>query len=139
MADKLLVDTSVLIAVYNRQQFLDILLERNDSKSLLFSVVTVNELIRGAHHPLSKEIAEDFLRQVHGRLITPSEGQWLECARISESILGGGRRSKEGVLLLQNDILIALGARDAAATLATCDRKDFGLLKGYIRLPIEYW
>lgn len=105
---------------------------------VLFSVVTINELIRGAHDDTSRNTMNDFIKAGREALLTPSEGQWIECARISESILRGKKRTKEGVLLLQNDILIALTARGAEATLVTCDL-DFKILKDWIKVPVDFW
>ncbi|MBI2982158.1 MAG: PIN domain-containing protein [Deltaproteobacteria bacterium] len=139
MAKRVLIDTSILIPLYNERRFEGRYQELNLGSEILFSVVTTNELIRGAHDDLSCRLVREFLEVEQPCFVTPSEDQWLQCARISEVILQDKKRSKEGVLLLQNDILIALGARDIGATLVTCDKKDFNLLKPYIRVPIEFW
>lgn len=139
MDEKAVVDTNILIALYNESRFESDFRELNLRCRILFSVVTVNELIRGALDKTSQGIVESLLEIKRGEFLTPSERQWLECARISEKILQDKRRSKEGILLLQNDLLIALSARDSDALLVTCDKKDFTLLKNYVKVPVEFW
>ena len=101
--------------------------------------MTLNEFIRGAHDKISQEIAKSFFILVQGKIVTPSESQWMECAQISERLLKRKQRSKLEVLLLQNDILIALGARDAPGRLITADKKDFKIIAGLVDVEIEYW
>jgi len=139
MAERVLVDTSILIGLLNEKKWEDDFLALNQRARILLSVVTANKLLRGAHDPLSRKIVDGLLDIFGDRFVTPSESHWMECARISEKLLRESRRSKENVLLLQNDLLIALGARDAGATLVTNDKRDFGLLKPYVKVPIEFW
>lgn len=139
MASRALVDTSILISLYNKGSFTDRFLDLNRRFDIIFSVVAINEFIRGSHDPVSKNIVKDFLDIVEGGLVVPTLDHWIECGRISEALLKGRRRSKESVLLLQNDILIGLCARERDATLMTCDRKDFEILKDLIRIPVEFW
>jgi predicted nucleic acid-binding protein len=139
MADQVLLDTSIIIPLLNEKKFQDSILDLNRESRVLISIVTANELIRGAHDSNSRSILDRFFEILRDGFLVPSELQWLECARISEKLLRESRRSKENVLLLQNDLLIALGARDAGATLVTNDKKDFGFLKPFVKVPIEFW
>lgn len=139
MAEKALVDTNIWIDLFNRKRFQDRFLNLNRQSRVLVSVVTVNELLRGCHEATSLSIVEDFLKIVGDQLITPTEPEWLECARISERLLKGKKKTKQDVLLLQNDALIALAARNAGATLVTSDLKDFKLLKDFVRVSVDFW
>lgn len=139
MDRRVVVDTDVLIAFYNQEDFAESFFELNRSADVYFSTVTINEFIRGAHDPQSKNLVEGFLAIVRENLLTPAEGHWIECGTISEQLLQGKKRSKQDVLLLQNDILIALGARDHEATLVTCNKKDFSILQKIIPIQIEFW
>ncbi len=139
MGDRVLVDTSVLIPLFNEGKFQDRILELNANFQLFVSIVTANELLRGAHDAVSKNIVEEFLEILQGRLVTPAEKHWIECATLSERLLKEKRRSKQNILLMQNDLLIAIGARETGARLVTSDRKDFALIQPYVRGPIEFW
>lgn len=139
MADGVLLDTSVLIPLYNQGRFRDKVFELSSVRRLFFSVVAINEFVRGAHDPVSKNIVASFLDIAKQSLTTPTEEQWIECGHVSERILKRQTKSKERIMLLQNDILIALGARDMDATLITSDRKDFEVLQEFMRVDIDFW
>lgn len=139
MDKRVLVDTSVLISFYNKGLFDEQLRGLNQSCELFFSAVTINEFIRGAHNKDSKDIVQSFMEIVSDQIVTPTEAQWIECGSVSEQILKGKKRSKEGVLLLQNDILIGLNARDAKAQLVTSDHADFKILKDFIKMSVDFW
>ena len=139
MADRVLLDTSIIIPLLNEEQFREPILDLNRKSRILISIVTANELIRGAHDSNSRSILDRFFEILRGGFLVPTELQWLECASIAEQILRNRKRSRQGVLLLQNDLLIGLGARDANATLVTSDQKDFSLLQPYLKVPIEFW
>ena len=139
MGEKHLVDTSILIPFYNRGFFEEKILEISGRGEVLFSAVSINEFVRGAHDRVSKRIVREFLDIASSGTVTPTAEQWIECGLLSEKILKGKRRSKEGVLLLQNDILIALGARDADAVLVTADVHDFSLIREFMNVSIDFW
>lgn len=134
----LLIDTNVWLGFYNRgehQEKLSGLFLEND---VFISVVTLNEIRRGAHDTFSKKMYDELHEMFSYYIITPSELDWIECGNISERILKNKRRQKNDILLLQNDILIALCAKKQKAKLITTD-KHFSLLKPYLHIPIEYW
>lgn len=139
MSKPAIVDTNILIGFYNRGLFEEEFLHLNRRFSVHFSTVTLNEFIRGAHDPVSRDIVESFLGICRDQMITPTKEQWIECGKISQRILQKKKRSKEGVLLLQNDILIALGAKDLGALLVTCDKNDFRFLTEFFSFSVEYW
>ncbi len=138
MNKNVVVDTNILIAFYNQGKYEDDLLSLNRNKNLHISAITLNEFIRGAHDPVSKQIVSSFLELIQGKVITPTEKDWIDCAKISEQLLVSKKRSKENILLLQNDILIALGTKANFSTLITTD-KDFELIRRFISIPIEWW
>lgn len=139
MSKSALIDTGILIGLYNRGRFKDDYLRLLESRRIFFSSVTINEFIRGAHDAASKNLVNDFLEIVGNDLVTPTAEQWLECGRISETILKRKKRPKEAVVLLQNDILIALSARDMKAVLVTADKKDFAFIETVLPVAVEYW
>lgn len=134
-----LVDTSILIPFYNQGSYKELLFKLQSAHQLFFSAVTINEFGRGAHDPVSKNIVSDLLAIMGSHIVVPSLNHWIECGEISEKILKKEKKSKEKILLLQNDILIGLGARDIAAKLITADKKDFSLLEKHLKVPIDFW
>ena len=64
MADIKLVDTNIYISFYNRGFFGKELLELHQRSLVMVSAVTLNEFVRGAHDPTSKQIASEFLEFV---------------------------------------------------------------------------
>lgn len=139
MTERTVIDTNILIAMYNEGKFREKFLQLNQISKVLVSVVTVNELLRGCHDKQSLGIVDEFLGIFESQFLVPSQESWIECARISERILRSRKRTKGSVLLLQNDILIALNARDAKAVLITADKKDFGLLRDFMEVQIVFW
>lgn len=139
MSKKYLVDTNILIAFYNSGKHADNLFALNKTSQLFFSAVSINEFVRGAHDAVSKSIIADFLNIAKNNLITPSLSNWLDCGRISETLLKKERRSKINIVLLQNDILIALTAKEYQQTLITADTKDFKLISQFVDFKAEYW
>lgn len=139
MGQGALVDTSILIPLYNEGRYEEDFLELNRTTLVLFSTVSINEFLRGAHDKTSRQIVDSFLEIVRDQLITPTEEHWVECGYTAERLLKGKRRSKEAVVLLQNDILISLASRDSGAMLMTNDKKDFQLIEKYIKVSVDYW
>lgn len=134
-----LVDTNILIGLYSRKKYFSSYLNLVEKSEVLFSSVSLNEFIRGAHDKNSKDLVESFLTLVKDRLLTPTLAHWLECGRVSETLLRGKKIGKPQVVLLQNYILMALLARDAKARLITADHKDFDLIAPYVEFNLEYW
>lgn len=139
MNDRFCLDTNILIDFYNKGSHEDRLIRLNFESQLFVSTVVLCEFVRGAHDKTSREIVEGFLKIIQGRILTPTESQWIECARVLEKILAEKKRSRQDILLLQNDLLIAIAARDGHATLITSDKKDFHLINDFVGTNIEYW
>lgn len=139
MADSYLIDTSILISLYNHGRHQEKIEIISQKYSVYFCSVTANELLRGAHDARSMMIVDDFLTIANTRLVTPSQEIWVECGRISEKLLKNKKRNRQDIVLLQNDILIGLCARSIGAVLVTEDKRDFEVLKHPIKLAVEYW
>ncbi len=139
MDEPVVFDTSVLISLINEKKFESQFLEWIEKSSVFVSIVTANELLRGCHDGVSRRIVREFLKVLDDRVVTPTRDHWMECAEISEQLLREQKRTKLNVLLMQNDLLIALAARQLGARLVTSDRKDFMILKGYVKVSIDFW
>jgi predicted nucleic acid-binding protein len=101
------------------------------------SAVVLHELRRAAHAPAELRFVQELARKV--RVLTPTEGHWLESGEILSRLRATkgyeGRKLRD----LAFDTLIALSARDAGATLITCNRKDFSAIGEYVRLRLLIW
>lgn len=140
MENKISLDTSILIGLFNKREFFENILSiLNQNTEMFVSAVVLNELIRGCHDTYSMEVLQGMLQLFSSNIITPTQKHWIECARISEQLLKQKKRNKQDILLLQNDILIALCARDFKTTLITSDKKDFSFLSKHFHFDVEYW
>ncbi|MBF0492995.1 MAG: type II toxin-antitoxin system VapC family toxin [Deltaproteobacteria bacterium] len=140
MSDKVLLDTSILIEVTKRGNFISSIETFLNPKIKIYtSAVSLNEYLRGCHDKESLDIAMGLISLFGGKTIVPTYSNWIECAHISELLLKIKKRNKQDILLLQNDILIALGSRDTQATLITADKTDFSLIQNYLKFDVEYW
>jgi predicted nucleic acid-binding protein len=101
------------------------------------SAVVLHELRRGARAPLELRFVRDLARKV--RVLTPTEGQWLESAEVLSRI--GARRGYDANNLreLAFDTLIALATRDCGATLITCNREDFTEIGTQVTFKVIFW
>ena len=73
------------------------------------------------------------------RILTPTEGHWLESADVLSRI---GARKGYGPGKLRDlafDALIALSARESGATLITCNRGDFAEIGKCIAFKMLFW
>lgn len=134
-----LADTNFLISLYNEGMFLEEYAEIVKGHIMRYSAVVLNEFLRGAHDKTSRKIAAELLILAGGRILTPSERHWAACGRISQLFLKGGKKTREEVNLLQNDILIALSVREIGGTLLTRDRGDFSAIQKYVKFDCVYF
>jgi predicted nucleic acid-binding protein len=73
------------------------------------------------------------------RIVTPTEGHWLESAEVLSRI---GAKKGYGPNKLRDlafDTLIALSARDSGATLITCNREDFAEIGKHVAFKVIFW
>ena len=101
------------------------------------SSVGLHELRRGARTAPEIRFVKELARKT--RILTPSESHWLESADILARL-----RTKRGydpgrVRALAFDALIALSARDAGATLITCNHADFAEIREYLSFRVVFW
>ncbi|HSB73926.1 MAG TPA: PIN domain-containing protein [Candidatus Methylomirabilis sp.] len=101
------------------------------------SAVVLHELRRGARTPLELRFVGELARKV--RTFTPTESHWLESAAVLSRM-----RQTRGYIAgklrdLAFDTLIALSARDAGATLVSCNREDFVEIGKHVAFRAVYW
>jgi predicted nucleic acid-binding protein len=130
-----LLDTSVYIENFRTGRFTLALLR--SPWIVRCSAVVLHELRRGARTPLELRFVAELARKV--RILTPTEGHWLESAEILSRI--GTRKGYDAGKLrdLAFDTLIALSAKDSGARLITCNREDFAEIAKYLAFKVIFW
>ena len=134
-ANLALLDTSVYIENFRTGRFTLALLR--SAWIVRCSAVVLHELRRGARTGAELRFVAELARKV--RIITPTERHWLESAEILSRIRGRKGYDTNKLRELAFDVLIALSARDAGATLVTCNREDFVEIGKYTRFRAVYW
>jgi predicted nucleic acid-binding protein len=134
-ANLVVLDTSVYIENFRTGRFQFTLLRA--PWIVRCSAVVLHELRRGARTPLELRFVEELARKV--RILTPTERHWLESGEVLARL--GARRRLDPAKLrdLAFDTLIALSARDAGATLVTCNRDDFTAIGKHVTLKMILW
>jgi predicted nucleic acid-binding protein len=134
-ANLALLDTSVYIENFRTGRFTLPLLR--SAWIVRCSAVVLHELRRGARTPLELRFVAELARKV--RVLTPTERHWLESAEILSRIRKRKGYDVKKLRDLAFDSLIALSARDAGATLITCNREDFAEIGKYLAFKIIFW
>ena len=101
------------------------------------SSVVLSELWRGARSGPDRE----FLRKMAKShpILTPTENNWLESGQILARIGQDQGFIAAKLRDLHFDVLIALTARSYGATVITCNRPDFELIRSYKSFQLELW
>lgn len=101
------------------------------------SSVVLAELWRGATLAAERKFVREL--QASRPVLTPTEKNWLESGQILAAI--GADKGFEPAKLrnLHFDVLIALTTRSHGATLISCNRADFELIREYRRFKLEVW
>jgi len=134
-ANLALLDTSVYIENFRTGRFTLPLLR--SAWIVRCSAVVLHELRRGARTPLELRFVAELARKV--RVLTPAERHWLESAEILSRIRKRKGYDAKKLRDLAFDSLIALSARDAGATLITCNREDFAEIAKYLAYKVIFW
>lgn len=134
-ANLALLDTSVYIENFRTGRFTLPLLR--SAWIVRCSAVVLHELRRGARTPLELRFVAELARKV--RVLTPTERYWLESAEILSRIRKRKGYDAKKLRDLAFDSLIALSARDAGATLITCNREDFAEIAKYLAFKVIFW
>jgi len=134
-ANLAILDTSVYIENFRTGRFTLTLLR--SPWIVRCSVVVLHELRRGARTPLELRFVADLARKI--QILTPTEKHWLESAEVLSRMRARRGYTASKLRDLAFDTLIALSARDAGATLITCDREDFAEIGKHVVLKVVFW
>jgi predicted nucleic acid-binding protein len=122
-------DTGVLIELFRDSAAL--LIKERHRWRFRISAVVHSELLRGAHRPSEKRFV-DALARGFGP-IAPTPAQWSSCGRLLAQLHRDQHFDGRGVQLIQNDVLVALTARDLGLPVVTTNPSDFALIASYAR------
>jgi predicted nucleic acid-binding protein len=134
-ANLAVLDTSVYIENFRTGRFTLVLLR--SAWIVRCSAVVLHELRRGARTPRELRFVGELARKV--RVLTPTEGHWLESAEVLSRIRARKGYDPGKLRDLAFDTLIALTARDCGATLITCNREDFTAIREHLAFKVVFW
>jgi predicted nucleic acid-binding protein len=134
-ANLAVLDTSVYIENFRTGRFTLTLLR--SPWLVRCSAVVLHELRRGARTPLELRFVGELARKIQP--LTPTESHWLESAEILARMRERKAYPASKLRDLAFDTLIALAARDAGATLVTCNREDFAEIGKYVAFRALFW
>ena len=122
-------DTSVLVEVLRRREAAEALARRRWLFRL--SAVVHSELLRGADTRAERAYVVQLARS-HTPL-APTAGQWVRCGQVLARLRREQHFDPAGLRAAQNDVLIALTARDLGCPVLTIDLADFNRIALFIR------
>lgn len=97
---------------------------------ILMSPVALHETLRAYPEDVHQELFEELISEL---LPPPKLEHWVEAAQLLKKLYP--KRKKGNIASMQNDILIALAARDIQAPVWSRD-KDFELICNELKIPL---
>ena len=141
MADariKVILDTSIYIPFIN-EGIVDPILESDIGKPVIYlSDVVISELYAGALDNQSLKLLDKLYKAFYyrQRIVTPSAGDWQTAGKVIAKL--GRKYGFENKYLakIQNDVIIALSARQIGAFIITNNTKDFLRIKEFVNFKL---
>jgi predicted nucleic acid-binding protein len=139
---RVVVDTSVYIAVLRDVVFAQAFrprYERELSRTYMSSVV-VGELLAGAGMAGERRHAVELYAPFERvrRIVTPTHQTWKDAGELAAALARRQPDLRTKLRMgLQNDILIALGARAIGARVVTRNRRDFEIIRAFRPFQLE--
>ena len=142
MADariKVILDTSIYIPFIN-EGIVDPILESDIGKPVIYlSAVVIAELYAGALDNQSLKLLDKLYKAFYyrQRIVTPSAGDWQTAGKVIAKL--GRKYGFENKYLakIQNDVIIALSARQIGASIITNNTKDFLRIKELVNFILK--
>jgi predicted nucleic acid-binding protein len=130
-----IVDTSVYVELLRHGRFHDALL----ALPLLVrnSAVVLSELRRGATRPHERRFIDEL--EANHQVFSPGQAEWRRSGQLLERLRASRGYDAGGLRDLHFDALIALTARAVGATVVTCNRADFELLREHLKFDLLVW
>jgi len=141
MADariKVILDTSIYIPFIN-DGVVHPILEIDLGKPIIYlSVVVIAELYAGSFDNQSIKLLDKLYKAFYDtqRLVAPSANDWQTTGKVIAKL--GGKHGFENIFLskIQNDVLIALSAKQIGASVITKNAKDFLRVKEFVNFNL---
>ncbi|GAN33631.1 MAG: PIN domain protein [Candidatus Brocadia sinica] len=141
MADariKAILDTSIYIPFVNGG-VVHPSLEIDIGKPVIYlSTVVIAELYAGAFDNQSIKLLDKLYKAFYDtqRIVTPTSNDWQTTGKVVAKL--GGKYGFENIFLsrIQNDVLIALSAKQVGASVITNNAKDFLRVKEFVNFKL---
>lgn len=137
MSQSVLLDTSVWIELLRSEAAERAIVERR--WRLRLSAVTLSELRRGVRSTVEQRFVASLVRSFPAQV--PNVAQWLASGQVLAALRDQHHYDARGLRDLQNDVLIALGAREIGCPVATLNVEDFRRIAASVRglkvIPFE--
>ena len=141
MADariKAILDTSIYIPFINDGIVHPILKIDIEKPVIYLSAVVIAELYAGAFDNQSIKLLDKLCKAFYDtqRIVTPSANDWQTTGKVIAKL--GGKHGFENIFLskIQNDVLIALSAKQIGAFVITNNTKDFLRVKEFVNFNL---
>ena len=104
----------------------------------MLSGVVHSELVRGADRRTERAYVAQLARNYPS--VAPTVGQWERCGKVLARLRREQGYDAAGLRGIQNDVLIALTAREHGVPVVTTDRADFERIAELVRgLAVMPW
>lgn len=135
---KVIIDTSIYIPFINKGITYPAI-EVNIKKHILYmSAVVISELYAGAFDNPTVKLIDKLYKTFSGtqRIVIPLSSDWQIAGKVIARL--GRKYGFEGKFLLriQNDVLIALSARQIGASVITNNTRDFLRIKEFVNFNL---
>jgi len=133
---RVLLDTGVFVEILRKSEAAETLIRRR--WRILLSSVVHSELLRGVDTRTERAYVAHLARNYPPA--APTLGQWERCGQVLARLRRARGYDARGLRGIQNDVLIALAARDHGVPVVTTDRADFERIAEWVRgLTVVPW
>ena len=121
MSPAVVLDTCVWIELGRSEAAAAAILEQR--WRLRLSAVVLSELLRGMRSTAEKRFVRSLARSFPA--IVPNVAHWIGCGDVLAKLRDDDHFDRRGLQLIQNDVLIALAARDLGLPVVTTNVDDY--------------
>ncbi len=132
-----MLDTNVYIDFWEKRMATETLAAIHAAFVVRHSAVVLSELRRGARTQQARRVVESLFRHAT-ELWEPSPKNWWEAGKLIRDVGDEQTWDTNKRRAFQNDVLLALTARDKGALLVTSNRADFQKLERHVGLRVQY-
>lgn len=135
---KAILDTSIYIPFINKGVAYPPIDLKLGESMLYMSTVVIEELYAGASDRFSIRLLDRLYKTFWdlGRLIVPDGNDWQRTGKVIAKLAQKYGFEKRFLSKIQNDVLIALSARQVGAILVTHNTRDFLRIKEFVDFKV---